>query len=68
MPEYRRSWIKGGTFFFALVTYQRRKFLIFKKSRDILHKTWEDINQRYPFSANGICLLPDHLYWLLLHV
>ena len=67
MLEYRRSWFEGGTFFFTLVTYQRGRLLIDKRSRDILHAAWEDVNQRYPFSTNSICLMPDHLHciWTL---
>ncbi len=27
MPEYRRSFVPGGTYFFTLVSYQRQKIL-----------------------------------------
>jgi putative transposase len=62
MPEYRRIWIEGGTFFFTLVTYQRRPFLTEPLSRELLHAAWENVNRRFPFTTQAICLLPDHLH------
>jgi hypothetical protein len=29
MPEYRRSWVKSGTFFFIVVTYNRLPILTY---------------------------------------
>jgi len=33
MPNYRRAWVPGGTYFFTVVTYKRRKFLTTPMSR-----------------------------------
>jgi putative transposase len=67
MPEYRRSIIPGGTFFFTVVTYHRLPILTTALSREILHSGWENVNKRFPFTTDAICLLPDHLHciWTL---
>ena len=67
MPEYRRSVIPGGTFFFTVVTYHRLPILTTVPSREILHSAWENVNKRFPFTTDAICLLPDHLHciWTL---
>jgi putative transposase len=67
MPEYRRSFITGGTYFFTVVTYRRLPFLITEEARNILHCALVDVNHRFPFKTDAICLLPDHLHciWTL---
>lgn len=67
MPQYRRSKIEGGTYFFTVVTYHRRPFLTTDEARAALHFAWLNVEQRYPFTTNAICLLPDHLHciWTL---
>ena len=67
MPEYRRSIIPGGTFFFTVVTYHRLPILTTPKSREILHSAWENVKDRFPFTTDAICLMPDHLHciWTL---
>ncbi len=42
MPDYRRAQIAGGTFFFALVTYNRLLILTGEMARLILHSAWEE--------------------------
>jgi len=67
MPEYRRSLIRGGTFFFTVVTYRRQPILTSLQARTIPHLAWDKVNQRFPFVTNAICLLPDHIHciWTL---
>ena len=62
MPEYIRSRVKGGVFFFTVVTYQRMPILTAPPARKILHDAWFDVEQRLPFETIAICLLPDHLH------
>ena len=62
MPEYIRSRVKGGTYFFTVVTYQRLPILTNETSRRLLHDAWKNVNQRFPFETIAICLLPDHLH------
>ena len=67
MPEYRRSTMAGGTFFFTVVTYHRSPILTTAQAREILHSAWNNVNERFPFTTDSICLLPDHLHciWTL---
>jgi putative transposase len=67
MPEYRRSFIPGGTFFFTVVTYNRSPILIQSDARRILRQAWLEVQCRFPFTTNALCLLPDHLHciWTL---
>jgi putative transposase len=62
MPEYRRSKVKGGTYFFTVVTYDRRPIFSHEIARGILHNAWDNTRQRFPFKTLAICLLPDHLH------
>jgi putative transposase len=67
MPEYRRSKVEGGTFFFTVVTWHRNPIFIQPESRIILHEVWTFVQARRPFHTDAICLLPDHLHciWTL---
>jgi len=62
MPDYRRSYVKGGTYFFTVVTYGRLPILTSKPARDILHQVWAEVKERFYFDTIAICLLPDHLH------
>ena len=67
MPHYRRFFLPGGTYFFTLVTYQRRPILCSDFARDMLRAAWLDVQGRFPFTTAAVCLLPDHLHciWTL---
>ena len=67
MPEYRRSYLPGGTFFFTVVTYKRNRILTDNTSRTMLHNAFQNVKTRFPFTVDAICLLPDHLHciWTL---
>ncbi|MCB2209267.1 transposase [bacterium] len=65
MPNYRRVQISGGTYFFTLVTYRRRSFLTTSQSRKILHQVWSDAARKFPFQTDAVCLLPDHIHFLM---
>jgi putative transposase len=62
MPEYRRSYDPGGLYFFTVVTYQREPIFLMPKARSLLHRAWEEIERKYPFQTEAICLLPEHLH------
>jgi putative transposase len=62
MPEYRRSRIEGGTYFFTVVTYERRQILTTAETRALLHSAWLDVCHRFPFKTIAVCLLPDHIH------
>lgn len=62
MPEYRRSCVEGGTYFFTVVTFERKPILVSDSARMILHQAWMEVTKRFPFETVAVCLLPDHLH------
>jgi len=67
MPQYRRNWIADGTFFFTLVTFERRPWLCDDWARAALRKAVTCVRRRHPFDIDAWVLLPDHLHciWTL---
>lgn len=62
MPNYIRSYVEGGTYFFTVVTYQRKPILTTEPARAILRRAWNEVRERYPFETIAVCLLPDHIH------
>jgi putative transposase len=67
MPDYRRVRLEGATYFFTLVTHQRRRFLTRPLVRRVLRRAWARVARAKPFDTVAVCLLPDHLHciWAL---
>jgi putative transposase len=65
MPEYRRVRIKGGTYFLTIVTYHRAPILIKPEVIEIFRNAWKQIEKKFPFSTDAICLLPDHFHCMI---
>jgi putative transposase len=67
MPNYRRWHVAGGTYFFTVVTYERRRFLTNDTPRECLREAIERIRKQEPFEIVALVLLPDHLHavWTL---
>ena len=67
MPDYRRAFRPGGTFFFAVVTEDRAPILCAPAARRILHAAIAECRASHPFDLTAIVLLPDHLHaiWTL---
>lgn len=67
MSHYRRSNTAGATYFFTVVTYQRRHFLCDDDVRAALRDAINKVRERHPFQIDAWVLLPDHLHtiWTL---
>lgn len=67
MSHYRRANITGATYFFTIVTYQRRNFLCDDDVRAALRDAIIHVRERHPFEIDAWVLLPDHLHaiWTL---
>lgn len=65
--EYRRSKTKGGTYFFTLVTYKRKKLFQNIYLANLFLNIIKQIKFKYPFKMSGFVLLPDHFHciWTL---
>jgi REP-associated tyrosine transposase len=67
MTNYRRWRVAGGTYFFTVVTLDRRRILVDDVARRALREAFRIVRSRRPFRIDGIVLLPDHLHaiWTL---
>ena len=67
MVTYRRADIPGGTYFFTVVTYKRRKIFVDSKARTFLREAVLEVRKQHPFTIDAWVLLPDHLHciWTL---
>ena len=67
MPEYRRAFAPGGTFFFTLVTEGRARLFRDPAARTLLRRAFLQTQQRWAFTIEAIVLLPEHLHtiWTL---
>jgi putative transposase len=65
--RYRRPQWKGGTFFFTVVTHERRSFLCEHKNIELLRESFREVKTRHPFAIDAIVILPDHIHaiWTL---
>ncbi len=67
MPEYRRWYVPGGTYFFTLVTFERLNFLASDLARPLLRRAIDEVRSEMSFQVVSWVLLPDHLHtvWTL---
>jgi len=65
--RYRRAKTPGGTYFFTVVTFRRRKFLCEPGNVELLRTALRTVKSAYPFTIDAFVLLPDHLHciWTL---
>ena len=64
MPEYRRTRVKGATYFFTVVTYQRRPVLCLPESLDAMTDVISNVAERHPFHTDAWVVLPDHMHFV----
>ena len=67
MSNYRRAAAKGGSYFFTLVSYQRRNIFCDKAIRLALRQAIKTTQKKYPFNIDAWVLLPNHMHciWTL---
>jgi putative transposase len=65
MPNYRRAFQPGGTFFLTLVTEQRAPHFESEDARAMLRHAIEHCRKLHPFLLEAIVLLYDHLHLLI---
>ena len=64
MPEYRRIYIPGGTYFFTVTLRDRSSDLLVREIAR-LRESWQDVRSRYPFETPAAVILPDHLHCMM---
>ena len=67
MPNYRRTRIAGGTYFFTVVTFRRLPLLASSSAISALRSSFEAVMTRHPFTVEAMVIMPDHLHciWTL---
>ncbi len=67
MPDYRRNYVPGGTYFFTVVVHQRRPLFDREQTRVFLRNAILTVRRKRPFDIVAMVLLPDHLHciWTL---
>jgi putative transposase len=63
--QYTRAFCPGGSFFFTVVTYDRKPIFSDKAKIQILRESFRYAKSRHPFQINAFVLLPDHLHCIL---
>jgi putative transposase len=64
MPEYRRAYVPGGSFFLTLVTYQRTPLFSEPENISRLRHAIAKTRTERPFEITGAVVLPDHIHFL----
>ncbi len=62
MPDYRRRWVRGGSYFFTAVVHERYPLFESPVARKILREAFKEVLAKRPFDLFAICLLPNHLH------
>ena len=65
MPDYRRAWHPGGTYFFTVNLLQRHGNDLLTRHVDLLRETVRAVRQRHPFRIHAWVVLPDHLHCVI---
>ncbi|WP_374498143.1 REP-associated tyrosine transposase [Vogesella indigofera] len=65
--QYRRALLAGASYFFTVVTEQRRPVFAAEKEVNLLRDVFREVRQRYPFQIDAAVVMPDHLHciWTL---
>ncbi len=64
MPDYRRLWVPGGTYFLTLATHQRRHRFVDESAVGRLRAALRAVAVERPFRVDAAVVLPDHLHFL----
>ena len=67
MPEYRRAVVPGGTFFFTIVTCDRRPIFADQANVQRLRDAIAAVRRERPFDIDAAVILHDHMHhiWTL---
>jgi len=65
MPDYRRAWHPGGTYFFTVNLLQRQGNDLLTRHVDLLREVVTSVRQRHPFIIHGWVVLPEHLHCVI---
>ena len=64
MPNYRRVYILGGTYFLTIVTYDRLPLFKDFQNIELLRSAVAKVQRKQPFRIIAAVILPDHLHFI----
>jgi REP-associated tyrosine transposase len=65
VPNYRRAWCPGGTYFFTVNLLNRQGNDLLTKHIDLLRRAVSSVRKAHPFIIHGWVVLPDHLHCVI---
>jgi putative transposase len=65
MPDYRRAWHPGGTYFFTVNLLQRQDNDLLTRHIETLRSVVKSVRQRHSFRIHGWVVLPEHLHCVI---
>ncbi|NOR51740.1 MAG: transposase [Gammaproteobacteria bacterium] len=67
MTDYRRSKLKGATYFFTVNCAERHGNRLLENNIDSLRQVIRKVKQAHPFNIDAMVVLPEHLHciWTL---
>ena len=67
MPNYRRAFVPGGTWFFTVNLLERHNNDLLIREIDLLRHCVRSVRQKYPFKINAWVVMPEHMHciWTL---
>lgn len=65
MPDYRRAWHPGGTYFFTVNLLQRHGNDLLTRHIDLLRENVASVRSRHPFRIHGWVVLREHMHCVL---
>lgn len=64
MSDYRRWFVKGGTFFFTIVTCDRIPLFDREETVGLLRDSLHTVQSEMPFTFHASVVLPDQMHFL----
>ena len=64
MPDYRRAYVPGGTFFLTLVTFERQRLFAAAENIARLRRALAIVKRERPFEVAAAVIMPDHLHFV----
>ena len=65
MPNYRRAWHPGGTYFFTVNLLERTGNDLLVRHIDLLRDAIRKVRVKYPFTIHAWVVLPAHLHCVI---
>jgi len=65
MPNYRRAWHPGGTYFFTVNLLQRTDNDLLVRHIDVLRESVKWVRHAHPFAIHAWVVLPEHLHCVI---